>query len=87
MYKYFDTEIPKDKIYQKIMGQLNNFIENLPSEEDRKLLSKMISECYYKHKDSIKSKEKDDPRLITPLIMALLVDQQSMIDRLENNNC
>ncbi len=88
MYRYLDnTETPKDKSYQKIVELFNGFIEHLPSEEDRQLLSKMISDSYHKQNDSIKSKENDDPRLITPLIMALLVDQQLKIDRLKYNNC
>ena len=82
------SETPKDKSYQKILEQLDGFMEHLPSEEDRQLLSKMVSECYRKHHKSIMAMGKDDPSLITPLIMALLVDQQSMINRLkDNNNC
>jgi hypothetical protein len=82
-----NSETPKDKTYQKIMEQLDDLMEHLPSEEDRHLLSKMVSECYYKHCESIKSMEKDDPSLVTPLIMALMVDQISMIDRLQHNTC
>ncbi len=86
MHNYFNySETPKDKTYQKITEQLNGFMEHLPSEEDRQLLSRMVSECYRKHHKSIMAMGKDDPSLITPLIMALLVDQQSLIDRLENN--
>ncbi len=88
MYIYFaDSETSKDKDYQKIMEQLNDLMEHLPSEVERQLLSKMVSECYYKHGEAIKSMEKDDPSLITPLIMALIVDQNSMIERLQNNKC
>ena len=50
MYRYFDaSETPKDKAYQKIMEQLDGFMEHLPSEEDRQLLSRMVSECLDKH--------------------------------------
>jgi hypothetical protein len=41
----------------------------------------------YGYCESIKSMEKDDPSLVTPLVMALLVDQISMIERLEDNKC
>ncbi|MDP8906157.1 MAG: hypothetical protein M3M88_01400 [Thermoproteota archaeon] len=86
MYRYFDdSETPKDKDYQKIMEQLDGFMEQLPSEEDRQLLSRMVSECYYKYGKSIKSMEKDDPSLITQLIMALIVNQNSMIERLKDS--
>ena len=86
MYIHLDkTETPKYKDYQKIMEQLNDLMEHLPSEEDRQLLSKMVSECCNKYPEAIKSMEGDDPSLVTPLIMALLVDQISMIERLEDN--
>ncbi len=88
MYRYLDnTGTPKDKDYQKIMEQLNGIMEHLPSEEDRHLLSNMVSNSYRKYYGAIKSMEKDDPDLITQLIMALLVDQQLMIDRLQDNKC
>jgi len=46
MYRYLDNkETPKDKSYQKILVQLNGFIEHLPSEEDKQILSRMVSEC------------------------------------------
>ncbi len=87
MYRLLDnSENPKDKTYQKIMGLLNSFMEHLPSEEDRWILSKMVSECSRKHHKSIMAMEKDDPSLIMPLVMALLLDQQSMINRLKDNN-
>ena len=86
MHRHLDTsETPEDKTYQKIIEQLNILMEHLPSEEDKHLFSKMVSECCDKYGKSIKSMEKDDPNLLTPLIMALLVDQISMIERLEDN--
>ena len=61
MYRYFDnSETPNDKAYQNIMQRLNRFIEALPTEADRRLLLKMIYECYYKNNKAIKAKEKDD---------------------------
>lgn len=88
MYRHSDnTEALKDKTYQKIMEQLDGFMEHLPSEEDKHLFSNMVSECCDKHYKTIKSMEVDDPGLITPLIMALIVDQQLIIDRLQVNNC
>jgi hypothetical protein len=85
MYRYFDaSETPKDKAYQSIMQRLNRFIEALPTEADKLLLLNMISECYHKYNKAIKAKERDDPSLIMPLIMALLVDQQTMVDTMKN---
>jgi hypothetical protein len=87
MYRYSDNaETPKEKTYQKIMEQLSIFMEHLPSEEDRQLLSRMVSECCDKHSEAMRSMERDDPSLISPLIMAMVVDQNSMIERLEDNN-
>ena len=80
-----NSETLKDKDYQKIMEELNILMEHLPSEEDRQLLSKMVSECIHKHGEAIKAMEKDDPDLITQLIMAMIVDQNSMIERLKGN--
>ena len=86
MYRYFDgSETPKDNAYQNIMRRLSIFMECLPTEADRRLLSNMISEGYCKYKEAIKAKEKDDPSLVMPLVMALLVDQQSMVDKLKNH--
>jgi hypothetical protein len=86
MYRYLDkSETPKDKAHQKIMEELNIFMGQRPSAADRQILSNMVLECIHKHGESIKSMEKDDPGLLTPLIMALIVEQNSMIDRLEDN--
>ena len=79
-----NSENPKDKDYQKIMEQLDILMEHLPS-EDKHLFSKMVSECCNKHYESIKSMEKDDPDLITQLIVAMIVDQNLMIERLKDN--
>jgi hypothetical protein len=67
------------------MERLDGFMKHLPSEEDRQLLSKMVSESYRKHYGAIKSMERDDSSLFTPLIMAMLLDQQLMIDKLQDN--
>jgi hypothetical protein len=83
MYRYFDSdETSKDKTYQKVMSQFSSYMEHLPTEEDRQLLSKMFSDSCRKYCKSIMAKEQDDPSLIMPMIMALLVDQQSVIDSL-----
>ena len=84
MHRYSDgSKTPKDKAYQNIMRRLNSFIECLPTEADKHLLSKMVSECYFKYSEAIKANEKHDPSLLMPLVMALPVDQQLMIDNLK----
>ena len=62
-------------------------MEHRSSEEDRHLLSKMVSECCDKHYEALRAMEVDDPDLITPLILALLVDQNLMVDLREDKNC
>ncbi len=86
MYRHLDdSETPKDKAYHNIMQRLSSFMECLPTESDQQLLLNMISECYYKNNEAIKAKEKDDPSLVMPLVMALLVDQQTMVDKVKNH--
>jgi hypothetical protein len=85
MHRYFDrSETPKDKTYQNVMRRLNSFMERLSTEADKQLLSNMISDCYYKNNEAINEKEKDDPSLLMPLVMSLVLDQQLMIDKLKN---
>lgn len=88
MHGYFaksETPKPKDKAYQSVMQRLSNLMECLPTEADKLLLSKMVSECYHKYNDAINAKERDDPSLVMPLLMALLVDQQLMMDKMKNH--
>jgi uridine kinase len=85
MHRHFDrSETPKDKTYQNVMRRLNSFMERLSTEADKQLLSNMISDCYYKNNEAINEKEKDDPSLLMPLVMSLVLDQQLMIDKLKN---
>ena len=79
-----NSENPKYKTYQKIMEQLDGFVDHLPSEADKQLLTKMVFESYCKHYEAIKAMERDDPTLFAPLIMALLLDQQLMVNRLKH---
>ena len=88
MHGYFDgSEAPKpnDKAHQSIMQRLNSLMECLATEADKHLLSKMVSECYCKYNEAIKAKEKDDPSLVMPWVMALLVDHQAMVDKVKNH--
>ena len=78
------TETPKDAAYQKIREQLDGFMDNLPSEADKQLLTKMVTDSYCKHYEAIKAMERNDPILFAPLIMALLLDQQLLINRLKD---
>ena len=55
----------------------SGFSDSLQTEEDRKLFKKMVNECY---KYFIAINAKSEPFSTEPLIMALLLSQQKMID-------
>jgi hypothetical protein len=88
MYRYIDSSddsfLQNDEIYQRIMKQLNPFISNLKSGEDEQLMLKMISECYQKYHKSIKTRSQSDTELMLSTIMALLVEQDKEIERLNS---
>jgi hypothetical protein len=45
----------EDNIYSKIIRNWNEFIDGLPSKEDKQLLLKIMSKCYFKYQKSIKA--------------------------------
>lgn len=59
MYRYLDPEedsfLQNDKTYQGIVEQLNPFLSNLESEEDKRLMLRMLSNCYHKYHNSIRT--------------------------------
>ena len=86
MYRYIDpaddTFLQKDKTYQRIREQVNLFISNLESEEDKLVMSKILSNCYHKYHDSIRTKSQGDTELLHSTIMALLIEQSNEIERI-----
>ena len=74
MYRYIDPSddsfLKNDKIYQRIVKQLKPFISNLESEEDKQLIFRMISNCYHKYHNSIRTKSESDTELLLSTIMA-----------------
>jgi hypothetical protein len=71
----------KDKFYDKILVDLDEFLQNL-NEEDKQLISQTISKCYLKYQDSIKANGTSGFELHMRLLMAILTDQQLQIDKL-----
>lgn len=86
MYRYIDpaddTFLQKDKTYQRIREQVNPFISNLKSEEDKQIMSKILSNCYHKYHNSIRTKSQSDIELLHSTIMALLIEQSNEIERI-----
>lgn len=86
MYRYIDpaddTFLQKDKTYQRIREQVNPFISNLKSEEDKQIMSKILSNCYHKYHNSIRTKLQSDIELLHSTIMALLIEQSNEIERI-----
>ena len=86
MYRYIDpaddTFLQKDKTYQRIKKQVNPFISNLKSEEDKQIMSKILSNCYHKYRNSIRTKSQSDIELLHSAIMALLIEQSNEIERI-----
>ncbi|MDN5847206.1 MAG: hypothetical protein L0H53_13140 [Candidatus Nitrosocosmicus sp.] len=87
MYRYIDPSddsfLKNDETYQRIKEQLEPFISNLKSEEDKQLIFRMISNCYHKYHNSIKAKSQGNTELMLSTIMALLIEQSNEIERLD----
>jgi hypothetical protein len=66
-----------DVVLTKEIESWSGFADSLQTEEDRNLFRKMLNECY---KYSIAINAKSEPFPAEPLIMALLLLQQKMID-------
>jgi hypothetical protein len=75
------TTLVKDKFYDKILIDLDEFLKNL-TEKDKQLISQTISKCYLKYQDSIKANGTSGFELNRGLLMSLLLDQQLQIDNL-----
>jgi hypothetical protein len=56
---------------------VSGFSDSLQTEEDRKLFKEMLNECY---KYSIATNAKSEPFPTKPLLMALLLPPQKVID-------
>ncbi len=56
----------------------------LPSDDDKQVLLKTISKCYFKHQKAIEAHGISDRDLSNGLLMSILIDQQIPIDGLKN---
>jgi hypothetical protein len=88
MYRYIDPAedcfLKSDKTYQRIIEQQNPFLSNLESEEEKRRMLRMISNCYHKFHNSIRTKSQSDTELLLSTIMSLLIEQSNEIERLKS---
>ena len=70
---------PKEDILTKEIASWKSFVDSLSSKEDRDLFEKMLNDCY-KYAAAINAK--GEPFPAEPLIMALLLSQDKVINRL-----
>ncbi len=71
---------PNEDILTKEIESWKGFADTLLAEEDRKMFTKMLNDCY-KYAKAINAKSQPFPS--EPVIMALLFSQHKMIEWLE----
>jgi hypothetical protein len=71
---------PNEEILTKEIESWKGFADSLPAEEDRKIFTKMLNNCY-KYAKAINAKAQPFPS--EPVIMALLFSQHKTIEWLE----
>jgi hypothetical protein len=74
----------EDSTYSKIIRNWREFMDRLPSDEDKQLLLGIMSKCYFKYQKSIKDCGLSDYELYTALLMSILIDQQIQIDSINH---
>jgi len=79
------TSYVRDKTYNKIISDLNEFIKSL-SDQDKQLLIQITSKCYFKYQDSINVNGTYGFELNMGLLIVILLDQQLQIDILIKKN-
>jgi hypothetical protein len=72
----------KDKTFDKIISNWDVFINCLDDDDDKQLVLKIKSKCYFKYQDSIKANTNSDFELNTRILMSILIEQQKQIDKL-----
>jgi hypothetical protein len=72
-----------DKTYNKIISNWNEFIDCLPSEEDKQLLLELISKSCFKQQKSIKAYGLSHFELSNGLLLPILIYQQIQSDSIK----
>jgi hypothetical protein len=72
---------PDEDILTREIETWRGFIEKLPSEDDKTILTKLLDECY---KYAVAINSHDHPFSTEPVIMALLLPQHKLINQLKS---
>lgn len=72
---------PDEDVLTKEIETWRGFIDKLPSDQDKMVLTKLLNDCY-KYVVAINSH--DHPFPTEPVIMALLLSQHKMINHLKS---
>jgi hypothetical protein len=84
VYRYINIfPLEKDETFQRIMNNLNSFLDNMSSKEDKELLLRTVKEVYFKHNKSIKTNADSNTELMLSTIMALLIEHNKEIKILD----
>jgi hypothetical protein len=89
MYRYIEasdnSHLIKDKTYNRIKNNLDNFMTSFRSSKDKELLLKMVSKVYYKRHKAIQTKSESDTELLLSTLIATIIEQNLEIKKLEQS--
>ena len=72
---------PEENVLTREIEAWRGFIEKLPSEDDKLMMTKLLDECY---KYAVAINSHDHPFPAEPLIKSLLLCQNKMINHLKS---
>ena len=72
---------PEENVLTREIEAWRGFIEKLPSEDDKAIMTKLLDECY---KYAVAINSHDHPFPAEPIIVALLLSQHKMINYLKS---
>ena len=74
---------PDEDVLTKEIESWRGFIDNLPSDEDKAIFTKLLDDCY-KYSVAMNSQAQVHPFPTETLIMALLLTQHKLIEHLKS---
>ena len=72
---------PEENVHTKEIEAWRGYIDKLPSDEDKVVMTKLLDSCY---KYAVAINSHDHPFPAEPVIMALLLSQHKMINHLKS---
>ena len=72
---------PDEDVLTREIETWRGFIEKLPSEDDKAIMTKLLNDCY---KYAVAINSHDHPFPAEPIIVALLLSQHKMINYLKS---